>query len=122
MALRSVRTTWSWPTTSAKVRGRWRRYSETEAGTGSLSLVGREAVPELAQGPVDPSLDRRQRLLQQLGHLRHREVGAEAQGDRLALLRAQLRERAVELVAMLDAFQAGVGRGVAAGPRSAQRA
>src|SRR5436190_20177982 len=27
-ALRSVRTTCSWPTTSAKVRGRWRRYSD----------------------------------------------------------------------------------------------
>src|SRR5688572_29581776 len=28
IALRSVRTTWSWPTTSSNVRGRWRRYSE----------------------------------------------------------------------------------------------
>src|SRR5947208_12206105 len=27
-ALARVRTTCSWPTTSAKVRGRWRRYSE----------------------------------------------------------------------------------------------
>src|SRR4051795_6946678 len=27
-ALRRVRTTCSWPTTSAKVRGRWRRYSD----------------------------------------------------------------------------------------------
>src|SRR5919206_5188203 len=35
IALRSVRTTWSWPTTSSNVRGRWRRYSEAEAvGTG----------------------------------------------------------------------------------------
>jgi hypothetical protein len=33
IALRSVRTTWSWPTTSAKVRGRWLRYSDVEAGT-----------------------------------------------------------------------------------------
>src|SRR5688572_2193701 len=32
IAFESVRTTWSWPTTSAKVRGRWRRYSEAEAG------------------------------------------------------------------------------------------
>src|SRR4051794_29831122 len=39
MALRSVRTTWSWPTTSAKVRGRWRRYSEAEAVTGRSILV-----------------------------------------------------------------------------------
>src|SRR5918999_5298263 len=34
IALRSVRTTWSWPTTSANVRGRWRRYSEAGCGTG----------------------------------------------------------------------------------------
>src|SRR3954464_1982219 len=35
IALRSVRTTWSWPTTSSNVRGRWRRYSEAKApGTG----------------------------------------------------------------------------------------
>src|SRR5919204_6910103 len=33
-ALRSVRTTWSCPTTSANVRGRWRRYSEGPADTG----------------------------------------------------------------------------------------
>src|ERR687886_2649444 len=33
-ALRSVRTTCSWPTTSAKVRGRWRRYSEGAEDTG----------------------------------------------------------------------------------------
>src|ERR687890_1691194 len=32
IALRSVRTTCSWPTTSANVRGRWRRYREAEAG------------------------------------------------------------------------------------------
>src|SRR3954451_1450357 len=43
IALRSVRTTWSWPTTSANVRGRWRRYSEAEAGTGRLSLDGGSA-------------------------------------------------------------------------------
>src|SRR5215210_3633861 len=34
IALRSVRTTCSWPTTSANVRGRWRRYSEGADGTG----------------------------------------------------------------------------------------
>src|SRR3954468_2461517 len=33
-ALRSVRTTCSWPTTSSKVRGRWRRYSEGPEDTG----------------------------------------------------------------------------------------
>ena len=32
MALRRVRTTCSCPTTSANVRGRWRRYSEAMAG------------------------------------------------------------------------------------------
>src|SRR5215213_10469137 len=32
IALRRVRTTCSWPTTSANVRGRWRRYREAEAG------------------------------------------------------------------------------------------
>src|SRR3954467_2442182 len=38
-ALRSVRTTCSWPTTSAKVRGRWRRYSEGPEDTRGSSLV-----------------------------------------------------------------------------------
>src|SRR3954471_22028154 len=33
-ALPSVRTTCSWPTTSAKVRGRWRRYGEGPEDTG----------------------------------------------------------------------------------------
>src|SRR3712207_2180057 len=33
-ALRSVRTTCSCPTTSAKLRGRWRRYSEGAEDTG----------------------------------------------------------------------------------------
>src|ERR687894_3009137 len=32
-ALRRVRTTCSWPTTSAKERGRWRRYSDGAADT-----------------------------------------------------------------------------------------
>src|SRR4051794_24664277 len=34
-ALDSVRTTCSWPTTSAKVRGRWRRYSEGAEDTAA---------------------------------------------------------------------------------------
>src|SRR5215213_8242580 len=34
-ALESVRTMWGWPTTSANVRGRWRRYSEGAADTGT---------------------------------------------------------------------------------------
>src|SRR5687768_11816407 len=38
IALRRVRTTWSCPTTSSKVRGRWRRYSEAGAG-GTLAIV-----------------------------------------------------------------------------------
>src|ERR687890_1586228 len=49
IALRSVRTTWSWPTTSAKVRGRWRRYSEAEAVTGRSILV----VPPVAAGRAE---------------------------------------------------------------------
>src|SRR5919201_2770671 len=44
-ALRSVRTTCSWPTTSANVRGRWRRYSEgAEETNGQCSpTVGSES-------------------------------------------------------------------------------
>src|SRR3954470_17765823 len=34
-ALDRVRTTCSWPTTSAKVRGRWRRYSEGAEDTAA---------------------------------------------------------------------------------------
>src|SRR3954452_19436820 len=34
-ALRRVRTTCSWPTTSVKVRGRWRRYSEGAEATAA---------------------------------------------------------------------------------------
>src|SRR5438093_6187355 len=34
-ALDSVRTTCSWPTTSAKVRGRWRRYSDGAEDTAA---------------------------------------------------------------------------------------
>src|SRR5215210_8072714 len=59
MALRSVRTTWSWPTTSAKLRGRWRRYSEAEAVTGRSIL---EIAPVgLAQARSGPCTLRRER-------------------------------------------------------------
>src|SRR5919109_2251223 len=44
-ALRSVRTTCSWPTTSANVRGRWRRYSEGEALTRRGESSGRSGGP-----------------------------------------------------------------------------
>src|SRR4051794_32058129 len=40
-ALRSVRTTCSWPTTSSKVRGRWRRYSDGPEDTPSESRADR---------------------------------------------------------------------------------
>src|SRR3954451_17518469 len=35
IALESVRTTCSWPATSANARGRWRRYSEAAPGAWS---------------------------------------------------------------------------------------
>src|SRR2546421_2463822 len=44
-ALDRVRTTCSWPTTSAKVRGRWRRYSEGADTGGPTSL---DTVPAVA--------------------------------------------------------------------------
>src|SRR3954447_10186723 len=59
-------------------------------------------VAELAQRPVDPALDRGERLAQRLGDLGHGQLGAEAQGDRLALLGAERRERALDNVAVLD--------------------
>src|SRR5215211_1845575 len=37
IALESVRTTCSWPTTSANERGRWRRYREAEAEAGGTT-------------------------------------------------------------------------------------
>src|SRR3954465_7022453 len=50
-ALRRVRTTCSWPTTSAKVRGRWRRYSDG-ADTAAQPVYGqlRRTLP--AHGPT----------------------------------------------------------------------
>src|SRR5829696_5589841 len=41
MALESVRTTCSWPTTSANERGRWRRYREAEAGGTTVESSAR---------------------------------------------------------------------------------
>src|SRR4051794_5852680 len=119
IALRRVRTTWSWPTTSAKVRGRWRRYSEAKAvGTGQMSLVrvptAPERSPEFAQGAVDAALDGGQGLPEDLGDLGHGEVGAEAQGDRLALLGSERGQRPLDLVAVLDAAERRVLRRAAA--------
>ena len=103
IALRSVRTTWSWPTTSSNVRGRWRRYSEAGAtGLSSLEAATDSCRLELPQRAVNAAFDGRQRLAEHLRDLGHGEVGAEAQRDRLALLGAQRGQRAAELVAVLD--------------------
>ena len=50
----------------------------------------REAPAELAQRAVHATLDRGQRLAEHLGDLRHGQLGAEAQRDRLALLGGEL--------------------------------
>ena len=57
-----------------------------------------ELATKLAQRAVDTALDGGERGSEDLGHLRHREIRPEAEGHGLALLGAQPRERALDLV------------------------
>ena len=50
-----------------------------------------EQLAQLAQAPVDAALDGGELLPGQAGDLGHGQVGAVTQGDRFALLLAQLR-------------------------------
>src|SRR5918998_1233373 len=52
IALRSVRTTWSCPTTSENVRGRWRRYSEGAADTEGSRVAWRAHGPRRPAGAL----------------------------------------------------------------------
>src|SRR5439155_7123306 len=70
---------------------------DCQLGTGSF-----ERIPELAQRPVDASLDGRQRLARHAGDLRDRKVCAEAQRDRLALLFAEDGEASLDEIAVGD--------------------
>src|SRR5947209_14757834 len=72
-ALRRVRTTCSWPTTSAKVRGRWRRYSDGADTAARASLRTLPADGPTARSGVDRRAGRRalRRLGTRLRQLRH---------------------------------------------------
>ena len=62
-------------------------------------------LAQLAQRPVDATLDRGERLSGQLGDLRDGQLGAEAQRDRLTLLLAQQSQALADEVAIGDPLQ-----------------
>ncbi len=91
---------------SGSATGRFWRVPILRRGARAGGCGGRginvQLRPQLAQRAVDAALDGGQRLSQRLGHLRHRQLGAEPQRDRLALLRRQDAQRALDRVPGLD--------------------
>ena len=79
-----------------------------DAAQRRLSAGSARFSRSLPQRAVDPALDGALALAQHAGDVAQLQVGAEAQGERLALVLVERRQRSVELVAVLDRVQAGV--------------
>jgi hypothetical protein len=80
-----------------------------------------ELGPQLPERPVDPRLDGRQRLADELRDLRHRQVGAEAEGDDEPLVGREDLETPAENVTVVDLVAARVVRLVARRQASRER-